>query len=823
MARVKLTTFNTHLLETPTTDKEDYYGMEDDDRAKVLAQRIVNSGADVVALQEVWGSAEKKAIRSILEPTLPYLVMEVGDGDFAEQDSGLMLFSRFPFLPLTSHAYRPASLTAHTPTGSTSEVAFKEFDHGVGFDAALLQTMFGRETISDALTCKGIAAVIIDSPLGPLPIAFTHTWASYSNDTVCETLSKFDMRQVQLSSAVELLQAVVPPEWLPSAVFVGDLNITGNHHVPPVPDMPYGTYHLTEMCGTTPGLIAAGQIVDEISFQAALDPRIQALVPTKPGLLSFLFDLAKKLAAGQSLGCVWFPPQPLDAVSLRRSGAEWQRNIRGGPVGHQFDDGWSRLYGGVAQDIGTTADVGTYDPKSGERLDYVLVPRINPNGHYAPQYIPKWRVHHMTRAYNLLDGDAGIATEWGTLGVTQLSDHLGVNAHLAPADKYCSPDIARPVPSLPFSASYSVFDVDNYTWFRVELKQHVRINPHGSKVSLYHTAQMSFPMPPRRSRDPEVTQYVVPKGTYFLRVLPGPGTTGSSIDITEPDGARMQDALTTNPCKLEKFSMTPGVAHGPADEVWFKLETEPLDDHDLQQITIVVKPLVPHRHFLRHYEINVVTPDRRELVKMKKDPGGYFIGTFSHLAQAHPDVYVVVARRDIQSPGFEFSWTTDLMVFGAMELHILETSPGAGDDEIQIKVTAGLEVITKGTGPFGTSPPLGGPGFADVGVFDTDSDDNPSSPKGIGAGHFLHGRAFGRAKKFRIDLQEDDVGDVVGPANEVFDPAYLSGQELGVWEPAKSIVIDLRYRDGDEYNGHYQLKGWLARSSWQLPYRGSPV
>lgn len=806
MAKLKITTFNTHLLETPTLDMEEHYQMEDDQRATIIGQLIVASGADVVVLNEVFATTDKKAMRKAVAATLPHYVLEVGDNDLFEQDSGLMLFSRYPFLPLKNHDYRPAGLVAVSNGAKTSDVAFIEFGHGLDF-APALASLLGGPTWSDALADKGVAVVILDTPFGPLPVAFSHLWASYGNDSVCETLTKFDMRQHQLARAVDLLRLVVQDESLPSSVFLGDLNVIGNHHVGPIHPLPYGTLQLVAMCGTTPGRIQRREIRTIAEFEAGLPRATAALLPTHPGLLKLLAEVALRVCTGSLLeanlriGCICYPVD-WDTRKLLDSGAEWERNIHSGKIGAQFDDGWSRLYGGIADpgDLGTTTDVSATDSSHGERLDYILVPKDDGGGDHAP----RWTVHHMTRAYNLFRGDSGVTTDWGTIGSTALSDHIGVNAYLAPHSAHCSPNRAQVVQALPFASGYVVADPEAFFWLRVDLEGTVRINPRSGRATLYHSSQMSIPVRMRASENPEVAEYKLPAGRYFVRLMTTPGDLEGGIEIQKPDGARREDALHLDPCEPFEFPMTPGIPHGDADEVWFKVQTEPCDDEDgRQRLQLRIASLDGDPGFLMNHEVKVFSVDGELVGRIREGDGGAFVSEQKHDARRYPVLLVVVRRLNMQSLGFVISWTTDLIVFGALRLACISETPGAGDDEIVIRMTADTRVVTNGTD-----------GWASVGDFEAGS-----NPAGLDGSNVLQQSAYVRAKRIEVELYEDDIDDVFGSAPERFDNAILdeSGFDRGL--RFKRVTLDITRVEG----GHYQLSGGCGRRSFDIPVMGSPV
>ncbi len=231
---LRLMTFNTQLLDTdylstlldPTfieaalhafgeiPDIENEYGMENDDRAKSIANAILNlqPKPDVIALQEVFDDDAKDEFEDALKGTYPYYVYGLDAGDLDPLDSGLMLFSRFPFAPLPNDQYK---------YGLWSNVAFIEFDDHSGFDA---------------WANKGVGFVRIQVATQPyskyINVAFAHTQASYGADGQLDAKERVRNRKAQLNDIRKIIQGSLNSTQLENEpVFVmGDLNINGNRY-----------------------------------------------------------------------------------------------------------------------------------------------------------------------------------------------------------------------------------------------------------------------------------------------------------------------------------------------------------------------------------------------------------------------------------------------------------------------------------------------------------------------------------------------------------------------------------------------------------------
>src|SRR5688500_10807058 len=95
---VELTTYNTAFVVFPAST-EDNFHMSAERRAREIARNLLDGDVDVIALQEVFDSDAADVFEDMLAPAFPFYVKYLDtDGIDVEGDSGLMLFSKFPFL-----------------------------------------------------------------------------------------------------------------------------------------------------------------------------------------------------------------------------------------------------------------------------------------------------------------------------------------------------------------------------------------------------------------------------------------------------------------------------------------------------------------------------------------------------------------------------------------------------------------------------------------------------------------------------------------------------------------------------------------------------
>lgn len=200
MTALRILTWNVHLPSArlalvqglPNTAVTD---------AEAIAARInglpVRERPDVVAFNEVYhGAAREKLLEQL--PTFPHHTGPMGTPLVPPvlEDSGLLLVSRYPLMPMQDDGTR---------------WAFDAFD-----DA--------RDT--DMGSRKGVGLVSVAVPPAPVLVAFTHMQASYEDDNT----DYRHIRRRQLAQVMRFLARRLGSDtsfWR-QAVVVGDLNIKGD-------------------------------------------------------------------------------------------------------------------------------------------------------------------------------------------------------------------------------------------------------------------------------------------------------------------------------------------------------------------------------------------------------------------------------------------------------------------------------------------------------------------------------------------------------------------------------------------------------------------
>jgi endonuclease/exonuclease/phosphatase family metal-dependent hydrolase len=191
---LKLMTWNIQQLPAP------FAPGDPESRATQVARAILDMPAreqpDVVAFNEVFNEDGRDRLLRMLKSDYPHFVKKLEDPLIdVEQDSGLMLFSKLPFLPL--------------PTGGT--IFYEPFPKAAG---------------TDALAAKGVGVVRVAGPFDPTTIAFTHTQAS-SDDANTEHA---EIRADQFAFIREILLKVADGnvQHYANSVIAGDLNVKGD-------------------------------------------------------------------------------------------------------------------------------------------------------------------------------------------------------------------------------------------------------------------------------------------------------------------------------------------------------------------------------------------------------------------------------------------------------------------------------------------------------------------------------------------------------------------------------------------------------------------
>lgn len=255
---LRILTYNTALLagsiylapplpappEAVTLDfNAEQFGMDLETRAHRIADAILAADDDIVVLEEVFSDDAREVLVGRLESRYPSFIGRVeGEAQVeifgvASPDSGLMLFSRYPFKFLSPKASPPRELTVVGKNLGSSWGWHPLHAASVRFDCAYLDAdilgLVDQLPSDDCLASKGAALVRIDGPDSDVTVVMTHLQASYSLSDGAER----EVRDNQLADIRQMIEDSLTTSQLRSQnetiLFVGDLNVRGSNHPPP--------------------------------------------------------------------------------------------------------------------------------------------------------------------------------------------------------------------------------------------------------------------------------------------------------------------------------------------------------------------------------------------------------------------------------------------------------------------------------------------------------------------------------------------------------------------------------------------------------------
>jgi len=233
---LRIITYNTQFLPWLVTK----YSAENDIlKARMMCGRIIKAGADVVVLNEVFDEDARGEFETCLSAVYPHFVSKMDKvGDL--EDSGLMLFSRYPL-----GKFNQAPMGQRDPhiTKVTAE------NQGIPFDAFFYLYTDAEAATAEDVTAKGVGLVRVHVPCANkhVTIGFTHMQASY--DPPGESQVTAEVRDDQMDHIRKLIEGAVGKEGMKTeeVYLLGDLNIDGNLHSTGTPiiigGMPEWNYH----------------------------------------------------------------------------------------------------------------------------------------------------------------------------------------------------------------------------------------------------------------------------------------------------------------------------------------------------------------------------------------------------------------------------------------------------------------------------------------------------------------------------------------------------------------------------------------------------
>ncbi|MFE6814784.1 endonuclease/exonuclease/phosphatase family protein [Streptomyces sp. NPDC057675] len=206
----KVMTYNIQGLPLLAMDQADAYGMVEEDRAHKIADKVLHDNYDIITFNEAFDEDMRKTLVDDLSGTYPYNIPFIdadGVGTPGAEDSGLMLFSKFPFENL------PEKEMSNPRDACIGQV---------GDDCKAYFHLFPRATGSDLLSDKGVGYARIKNTVTgrPLDLYFSHTQAFNTSQDVID-------RADQLKRIASFAERTSDPQTRDS-IIMGDLNVSSD-------------------------------------------------------------------------------------------------------------------------------------------------------------------------------------------------------------------------------------------------------------------------------------------------------------------------------------------------------------------------------------------------------------------------------------------------------------------------------------------------------------------------------------------------------------------------------------------------------------------
>jgi hypothetical protein len=239
---LRVMTINTGMTvarpPNPNNPADDVFIQENEERAATIAKRILAHDPDVVVLNEVLDSDAADAFVAELHSRYPSYVEKIDDSwDSLLQDSGLMLFSKYPFMRFSNEQGDPPE-SVETLGRAWVVVDGEEQDDTEPF---LHQVIFEYRESGDHWAEKGAGLIRFQQRCAAntytVAVAFTHTQGGYLDEGADFHVQNW-ARVKNLAAVKWLIEDGLTPsqrtsDWL---ILAGDLNVNGNpdtFHEPP--------------------------------------------------------------------------------------------------------------------------------------------------------------------------------------------------------------------------------------------------------------------------------------------------------------------------------------------------------------------------------------------------------------------------------------------------------------------------------------------------------------------------------------------------------------------------------------------------------------
>ncbi len=462
---VRIGTQNVHALPNWETkvaagcEEEGLFSSYDEPfacEARLMAEKIRQSGYDIIVLNEAFHEAYARVIVQKLYPDhFPYIIRSMGSAPTAGVNSGLMLLSRWPFAEIDPNDEACFSTTGRMPGSELPIWAIGEgvstYEPGVAYPKVNKAIHFEEYEPCNGPDCwaaKGLGHARVLAPGGlVLDVFFTHlqaqdqSFGQYGNQLLLgKEYSDYQIyggseppRRAQLTRINEIVECVMSHRTAPNdiAVLLGDLNMNGDLSNPSASTSWEGALDCPTPLTCT---LAEPLWADPVETRNEWD---------------FQFNRTGGIPNVNAVGLLdtWAYTMTSQCVPARGAQYSPDNSASGGencqvvgalptrPLDHQS--------GTVRFDRGATQAM---NPTGEERLDYILL------GQHGAPGVPYWPYYpqHISRAFNLLKGNTGPSgfsrapgRQNVLAGSDPITDHFGLNmeldfhaARMNPAEAY---------------------------------------------------------------------------------------------------------------------------------------------------------------------------------------------------------------------------------------------------------------------------------------------------------------------------------------------------------------------------------------------------
>jgi endonuclease/exonuclease/phosphatase family metal-dependent hydrolase len=613
---LKIVTYNVQMM--PSLFGTDVCCDEIPDREEKLAERINASDFDIIALEEVWSNTSRDLLVTLLKEKYPHYIkyVDADELELVQNDAGLMLFSKFPFINLPNETFIVDDDDVMAKNGDQDrdgieddfkQVAFKVFDDEI---ESPLSPLHGNGIGDDDWSNKGASLVRVQNPNTSriYNIVFTHLQANGFADSPVDsfTTEESRVRRDQLIEMKQMIKGTLGEHLrTEDLIILGDFNIDG--------DILY--------CDNTRCTQA-----NRLEYQALIN--VLSSIYTEMGLGGAIID-----AWDNEMSSPNVPFEKLD----RGSSSDIQIPFND-PVHKRCDFILHCSPPGVNHNL-----VSHYTPLAFELRNNFL----DLSDHYGVKANLNIQNPYCNPAQSLLVNSSAFENGYHNYRLSGNSIGLGT------PEAYQWFLIKEP-------GTYSVSIPDNE---KVEFKLFSSTNL-SAPIAAYRDQINDIPVAPNEKIS--TSKFVVLEGPFFIQIhakKENSDFTGAyslfihkAFGLSEDDPIVIYPNYPSEPLKL--FSSS--VSTGPLTR-WFSFNTEHADNHEVQTISFDLKKIGTGDEPGGTVNVNIKNPDGT-LTSVYND-----LDRESSLTDANIEDKEIILELNLNEPiDFTYQWNTNLCVLFGM-------------------------------------------------------------------------------------------------------------------------------------------------------------